>query len=411
MTKKKDNNIELSESERDQRRKFLKQVVVTGSGAVTFVKSAQANTDALPSVISLLLDDDGECPTQLSSADTYSPAAAADTPQEICIPANANFIEIVANGAGGAGAPSLTTEASELAAGASGGYGGAVRAIYDIGSQFSDSDVLTARVGRGGGIATEPGDTAPGGDFDGGDGGGTVFVNPSEFNYGGTSGGGGGGYAAVWRNTEPYVVAGGGGGAGGGYVGESGNFSGGKGGQGGTYDNESIDRGGENGKPNFFSGGAGGNVVYNEGFPYTSQDSLGGRGAGNVPGLTGDAGEGTVGGLGASNTSAESVFDTGGAGGGGGAGHQSAGFFGAGGGGGAGSGGSGGGGAGGANYLYTEGALSGSTLVYGEGGAGAAGGRGGRAGEVGEVAVVDTLGKPGEDASIIVTFYESDPTV
>ncbi len=401
MTNKKDEGLELdapeSNSSRDQRRKFLKQVVITGSGAVTFVKTAQANTDVLPSVISLLLDDDN-CSTQLDSAKTYSPVNTAETPQEICIPSNAKFIEIIANGAGGAGAPSLATNASEFAAGASGGHGGAVRAIYNLENQLLEGDVLTARVGRGGDIAAEPGDVAAGGDFGGGQGGGTNIVNPSTNSYGATSGGGGGGFAAVWRNTEPYVVAGGGGGAGG------------NGGPGGDYSNEIVVRAGENGTPNFSSGGLGGNVVYNEGMPFFSPGSLGGRGASGVISLTGSAGEGVFGGSGASNTIAESISQAGGGGGGGGAGHLGVEFFGAGGGGGAGQGGGGGGGAGGANYLYTEGALSGSTLTFGEGGA--AGGQGGLAGALNEtITATDIVGEPGADASIVVTFYDTDPTM
>lgn len=413
MTNKKDEGLELdapeSNSSRDQRRKFLKQVVITGSGAVTFVKTAQANTDVLPSVISLLLDDDN-CSTQLDSAKTYSPVNTAETPQEICIPSNAKFIEIIANGAGGAGAPSLATTGSEFFAGASGGPGGAVRAIYNLENQLLEGDVLTARVGRGGRIAAEPGDIAQGGDFGGGSGGGTNIVNPSTNSYGATSGGGGGGIAAVWRNTEPYVVAGGGGGAGGGFVGEIGTFPGGNGGPGGDYDNETVSRAGGNGAPNFVLGGGGGNVIYNEGIPLSSVGSLGGRGAAGIVSLYGSSGEGGYGGLGGSNNIAESLHQAGGGGGGGGAGHIGVEFFGAGGGGGAGHGGSGGGGAGGANYLYTEGALSGSTLTFGEGGA--AGGQGGLAGALNEtITSTDIVGEPGADASIVVTFYDTDPTM
>lgn len=413
MTNKKDQGLELdapeSNNTRDERRKFLKQVVITGSGAVTFVKTAQANTDVLPSVISLLLDDDN-CSTQLDSAKTYSPVNTAETPQEICIPSNAKFIEIIANGAGGAGAPSLATTGSEFFAGATGGPGGAVRAIYNLENQLLEGDVLTARVGRGGSIAAEPGDIAAGGDFGGGSGGGTNIVNPSTNSYGATSGGGGGGIAAVWRNTEPYVVAGGGGGAGGGFVGEIGTFPGGNGGPGGDYDNETVSRAGGNGAPNFVLGGGGGNVIYNEGIPLSSVGSLGGRGAAGIVSLYGSSGEGGYGGLGGSNNIAESLHQAGGGGGGGGAGHIGVEFFGAGGGGGAGHGGSGGGGAGGANYLYTEGALSGSTLTFGEGGA--AGGQGGLAGALNEtITATDIVGEPGADASIVVTFYDTDPTM
>ena len=87
---------------KSDRRKFLKSITI-GAGTITLSRFAQAAPeDALPSITSLLLDDD-ECQTALDGTILLNPVDSTNTEQSLCIPPDAGFMQITARGAGGAG--------------------------------------------------------------------------------------------------------------------------------------------------------------------------------------------------------------------------------------------------------------------------------------------------------------------
>ncbi len=394
----------------ETRRNFLKKVVISGTGSVTFVKAASAAAEpSLPAIVSLLLDDEN---TPIE--ETVFDPLASPVNQDIEIPAAANFMHVDARGAGGGGSDSIFffNEDIELAAGTDGGNGGRAMAVFDLrpGSSFEGlGGTPVAQVGTGGGVGdfAEAGASGGvGGQFDGGQGGRADLKNGINQLDGGTAGGGGGGRAAIVVAESPIIVAGGGGGAGGGVGGSSSAalFAGGKGGDGGAFD-DAEKRAGEDGfgaaipalggNRSFLGGGTRGAV----------SDSAGGIGANTNESANGFAGEGRLGGDGG-----RSFDDSGslgaGSGGGGGSGFTFE-ISGAGGGGGGGDSSGGGGGAAGANFVNAEVAMPGFSVDAGVGGAG---GRGGLAGETAETAAADRFGEAGAPAQIIVTFFKDEPS-
>ena len=103
------------------RRKVLKSFVVT-AGSVTFIKSNEvlANTDALPPVINVLLDDEN-CRAELNVPMEVNPNEAG-TEQIIQVPDCATEVDILVSGGGGAGSASAQGELGTIA-GARGGAG------------------------------------------------------------------------------------------------------------------------------------------------------------------------------------------------------------------------------------------------------------------------------------------------
>jgi hypothetical protein len=236
-------NIENISETSDQRRKFLKQVVISGTGAVTFVKSASAASSegALPSIISLLLEDEAAFDPSTS---TFNPPEQFESNQDIDIPAGAKFMQVEASGAGGGGSASTAAfENSLFTAGVNGGAGGRATATYDI-EQFGNAQ-LVARVGTGGGasvgnaggasssggiggnrqivngvsVATTDsfggqGGNGGGGLLDGATGAGSLGGNGGSSDDGGSGGGGGAGLTFCAESNEDCSGAGGGGGAG-----------------------------------------------------------------------------------------------------------------------------------------------------------------------------------------------------
>ncbi len=396
----------------DSRRKFLKKVIISGTGSVTFVKAAAGAAEpSLPSIISLLLDEDDAPITPIGEA--VFDALSAEADQSVTIPDDANFMLVDAKGAGGGGSPSIAflSESAMFASGASGGAGGRAQAVFDLraGSQFANlggASATVAQVGTGGrpGISDEGGQN---GLFSGGRGGSTQLVNAVNRFDGGTAGSGGGGLAAITIDRNPIIVAGGGGGAGGGVGGIDGPSTvkvGGKGGDGGAFD-DAVKRAGEDGAANSNTPALGGNRVYLDGQVVINAASTGGSPADGVRGFAGDSGEGPDGGIGG-NTVSPDV--SGGAGGGGGAGVNRDNGAGSGGGGGGGNNSGGGGGAAGSNFVDGETALPGFKV---DAGVGSAGGQGGRAGEAAEISASDIAGEVGAPAQIIVTFFADQPEI
>jgi len=390
-------NIENTSETSDQRRNFLKQVVISGTGAVTFVKSASAASSegAVPSIISLLLEDEAAFDPSIS---TFNPPEQFESNQDIDIPAGAKFMQVEASGAGGGGSASTAAlENSLFTAGVNGGAGGRATATYNI-EQFSGSQLI-ARVGTGGGASVGNAVGGPG-QFGGGTGGGNEVA---------IAGAGGGGLAGMFQEGDPLIVAGGGGGGGGGRFFSGQVFSGGRGGSAGARGaaNRRAGEDGTNAEGASSSGGTGGNRQIVNGVSVATRDSLGGQGGngggGSLDGATGvdprggnggsSNDDGSGGGGGAGFFCAESNEDCSGAGGGGGAGAA---------------GGGGGGGAGGTNFIDTVRIqpLAGFNDDVGPGGAG---GQGGLSGEAAETSAADRAAEPGAPAQLVVTFFAKNP--
>ncbi|MEM6794389.1 MAG: hypothetical protein AAF725_10420, partial [Acidobacteriota bacterium] len=112
-----------------ERRKLLKTFVI-GAGSVTFVKytAADAQTEVVPPVVSLILDDD-DTPIQ----ELQLEPAQAGGDQVVAIPDGATEMDVAVYGAGGAG--SGTSQSSgEITyfAGNAGGTGGGASANFDL---------------------------------------------------------------------------------------------------------------------------------------------------------------------------------------------------------------------------------------------------------------------------------------
>lgn len=406
-------------SKNDSRRQFLKKVIVSGTGSVTFVKAASAAAEpTLPAIVSLLLDEDN-APVGETVFDPLSTAIS----QNIEFPAEADFMHVDALGAGGGGSPSIQFRSEgnldQFAAGAGGGAGGRVQAVFDLRDgapldSLGGSPVVEVGTGGRPGALNEPADESVGegagglgGQFNGGRGGNTNFANSFNQPEGGTTGGGGGGFAAINVEGSTIILAGGGGGAGGGVGGRVGPTTvkaGGRGGDAGAFA-DADKRAGEDGVGDSALPALGGNRRYQDGVPVTEAETAGGSAADIEFAFNGTSGEGTRGGRGGDTFDDTGQF-IGGTGGGGGAGDNGDGT-GAGGGGGGGANSGGGGGAAGANFVNAAVAMPGFNIDAGVGGAG---GQGGLAGETAETSANDLAGEVGAPAQVVITFFKDDPS-